>query len=516
MVTLPIYNILLLGPSQAGKSTFLEYVKQYAKPSYTIDNKRIGSGNVSETQEPHVDVVTTDLPIYKLFVKGGDEFDASGLIDEKSFKRFLVFDDDLELRSVEVLGSPMVQFRIIDTPGLNDTNGDDIKNIARTFSTLSEVGYLNMIIILESHHVTLNPAQVETFKTYFKLFEELNGLITIVHTHSPNQFRLPGLNPGHDKKLKERSDFFNRFFGRAVPTLRIDCDLNEKGPAHTCMTRNAIRQILEVAKVKAPVSGNTTQVRKIQRMIDVDKLVHVKYVAKLSEYHKRCQSESQTLTVKIEDIEKKIKKLDDDIRRHDTDELLQLHEDRFDEQVDFFGWFYDLFGRANNEHTMEFPVQKHTIDDIDVAQYGINVLEESGGKGNDFWKMRFKRYQFNTGYYHAVLKTKKSTKFRTEIEEWKSERNRLNMDLEDLETKKQNLGALLGQDVTNSADVSSNDFSELRGLIDNCRDVLDLLAADTLPLDLFMELADEDVYRNNMVEDADAVEKFLGKKFGIV
>jgi len=73
MVTLPTYNILLLGPSQAGKSTFLEYVKQYANPSYTIDDKRIGNGNVSHTQDPHVEVVTTDLPIYTLYEKSGGE-----------------------------------------------------------------------------------------------------------------------------------------------------------------------------------------------------------------------------------------------------------------------------------------------------------------------------------------------------------------------------------------------------------------------------------------------------------
>jgi hypothetical protein len=205
--------------------------------------------------------------------------------------------------------------------------------------------------------------------------------------------------------------------------------------------------------------------------------------------------------------------VNNDIRRHDTDELLQLFEHRYDEQVGFFGWFSDVFGRADHVHTMEFSAQKHTIDGIDVAQYGINVLEESGGKGNNFWNVEFKRHTFSSGYYHVVLKTKKSTKFREAIKGWRSYVESLN---ERLKTKKQGQLTLGGWQVDDSSDGSSNKFVKLRNLITNCRRIAGIAAAQTLPLELFMELADAGFYQGtNAIDEADALEKFLANKFGI-
>ncbi|KAF9996476.1 hypothetical protein BGZ65_007935, partial [Modicella reniformis] len=125
--TPPVYNVLLLGPTQAGKSTFLESVKQYADSSYDINIKRIGNGNMSHTQDVIEDEVMTSLPIYKLYDMNDDgrELDTTQIKTESAFKKLLARDDDLELRAEELPGSKLVRFRIIDTPGLDDTNGND-------------------------------------------------------------------------------------------------------------------------------------------------------------------------------------------------------------------------------------------------------------------------------------------------------------------------------------------------------------------------------------------------------
>jgi len=500
---LPVYNVLLLGPTQSGKSTFLENVKQYANPCYNINTTRIGKGNVSHTQTSFVEDVVTALPIYKVYGENGVEFDTRSIKDEMSLKRFLTRDDDFELRPVEVPGSPQVRFRIFDTPGLNDTNDNDIQNIASTFSTLSEVGHLNLII-MDSHHVPLTLSQKDAFKTYFDLFRDLAGLITVVHTHSPNKCR-PGMNKSHDEKLKERSEFFNQIMGREVPTKRIDCDPYETGPANLCMTRNAIREILEMAKVKAAVTLNTTRVCKTWVMSGQDRVACQKYEIKLGEYLEKCQNESQKVTVEIEKIRGEIENKQDDILQHDTDELLLLFEKRFDEQVDFLGFFQDAVGRSSHTHTMGLLDQEYTIDEIHVAQEGIHVLKELGGRGHTSWNVMFRRYIFNTGYYHAVLKTKKSTRFRAHIEKWKSEVDHLN---KDLEIMKQNLSTLEGQDANDSSDGSSSEFVELRNAISKCRRILDITTAPTLPLNLFMELAKAGVYqRYDPVRDPDIMKR---------
>jgi len=98
MYTVPTYNILLLGPVQTGKSAFLECCKQYADPSYAIE-KSIGHGNQSHTKDVHVEVITTSLPIHKLYdLDDNRQVDATRLRDERSLKAFLARDDNLDLR----------------------------------------------------------------------------------------------------------------------------------------------------------------------------------------------------------------------------------------------------------------------------------------------------------------------------------------------------------------------------------------------------------------------------------
>jgi len=76
-----------------------------------------------------------------------------------TLKKLLVCDENLELRPNKVPGSTTVQFSVFDTPGLDDTNGDDIKDIARTFSALTKTKEFHLILIMDSHAVPLLPTQ---------------------------------------------------------------------------------------------------------------------------------------------------------------------------------------------------------------------------------------------------------------------------------------------------------------------------------------------------------------------
>lgn len=73
-----VYNILLLGPTQSGKSSFLESVKKYADPTYQVDDSVIGLGVSSCTQDVREELVTTTLPVYKVYNRNDNvEFDLS-------------------------------------------------------------------------------------------------------------------------------------------------------------------------------------------------------------------------------------------------------------------------------------------------------------------------------------------------------------------------------------------------------------------------------------------------------
>ncbi|KAF9349912.1 hypothetical protein BGX34_001500 [Mortierella sp. NVP85] len=477
----------------------------------------------------------------------GNEFNPSSLKDEISFKKFFTLSDDLELRSVEARGPTAMKFRIFDTPGLNDTNENDIRNIARTFSALSTVDHLNLIIIMDSHHVPLTSSQKAAFKAYFDLFEELKGLIVVVHTHAPNQHRIPGLNTRLDNKLKKRSEFFHQIMGREVPTKRIDCDPEEEGLAHLCMRRNSIREILEMATIKAPVARETTLVRKIPIMTAVDDKLYKKYMDKLIPILELCKSESDWLKVDIEFTEWEIRAFEEHVREHDTDELIPIFEKRFDEEVNFFGWFKDYFGgRADQEHTMEFPQQESqqksqeepqqksqeepqqksqeepqemlTIDHISVVQQSIDVQDESGGQGHKFWSVRFKRIACKSGYYHVVLSVYKRTMHQKDIEKWKNSLNHCNERLEAHKNRLEVLKGIVEHDTSDPTVKSCNPslFDQLWNQAIGYRKIMDLMAAKTLSLDLFLELVDGGIYQGGDTDhQVQALEGLLAKKFGI-
>ncbi|KAK3820266.1 MAG: hypothetical protein J3Q66DRAFT_336696 [Benniella sp.] len=515
----PTYNILLLGPTQAGKSTFIESVKRYADPSYVINTERIGTGNESCTSEVRVEEVTTNLPIYRLYdlADGNREFDLSRIKDERAFKKFLARDDDLSLQAEVEPDSANVQFRIFDTPGLDDTHGNDIPNIAKVLSALSESNEIHLVLIMDSHHVPLIPSQKEAFKTYFNLFQRLRDLMTIVHTHVPNQHRFPGTNSKLDNKLKERSEFFNGIAGVEVPSKRIDCDLEEEDPAPLCLTRNAIREILEIAMLKTPVAMNRSHIHKLPTMAAVDDFVRRRFEAKLDAVIKARdsrskQNEADQLLDKIEEAKREVQKWDQLLRQHDTNELHQLYEKRYGEEITFIGWFQDLFGRANEVHKMEFPHQEFTIHNVKVGRQWIDVLDESGGHGQQFWSVQFKRHAFRPGYYHVVLNITSSTKYYKEIAQWKPQLETWTKTLEDLKTEHIRLKVLAEMNIGDP----SQDSEELREKKSKYEMILELVGSDTLPVDLFLELANAGVYQGTEVNrSADALEDHLAKKFEI-
>lgn len=50
------YNVLVLGETQSGKSTLIQYMRKYANPDVEINTKALGSGYLSHT----LDVATTE------------------------------------------------------------------------------------------------------------------------------------------------------------------------------------------------------------------------------------------------------------------------------------------------------------------------------------------------------------------------------------------------------------------------------------------------------------------------
>ncbi|KAG0004039.1 hypothetical protein BGZ65_001006 [Modicella reniformis] len=487
----PVYNILLLGPSQSGKSSLLEAMKQYADPSYIISFDRIGNNAVSLTSKVCDVVVTTSLPEYKLYdLKDNGELNINRFIatnNERAFRKLLVRDEDLELRAEENHGTTKMQFRIFDTPGLEDTNGRDIQNIAMTFSALAETKEFHLVLITDSYHVPLLPSQEAAFKTYFEFFKDLRGLIRVVHTKVPDIHRHPG-GTTIESNLSEKSKFFNRIAGGEVPANKIDCDLDDTGPVHVCLTRNTIRDILKIATTTTPLITQRANVHKSLMMIPVDKDVLQRCTKKRDSILKSCKDLNE-LSLHIKSTKASIAENKRLICEHDTDALLPLFQSRFDQA-------WSIPDRPG-EITMKLPEQEYTIDKVDVDEQSTYVLYQAGGWGLKFWEVRFRRFVFKSGHYHVVLSITTRNKYRKEIERWKSELDILTRLLATQESEYELTCAR-------------------RKLLTVYDKMIEHTSAKTVTLGMFMELAGAGLYQGTDVERcAKLLERHLGSTFGL-
>ncbi|KAF9307757.1 hypothetical protein BG003_000231, partial [Podila horticola] len=65
----PKYSVLILGSTQAGKSTLIEHIRSYTDPGYAIDESLLGDGFTSKTDITTPFLVESNLPTYEAYRK---------------------------------------------------------------------------------------------------------------------------------------------------------------------------------------------------------------------------------------------------------------------------------------------------------------------------------------------------------------------------------------------------------------------------------------------------------------
>ncbi|KAF7721570.1 hypothetical protein EC973_004488 [Apophysomyces ossiformis] len=543
--TTSVYNILILGPTQSGKSTFIENLRKYVDPDYVPD--RMGTGNCSHTTQVTSRPLTTTLPLYGLFNENNNLIHLPSTRDQAIYYEHIVNDRNRSTRPINVDGSRQYQFQIFDTPGLNDTQGNDVLNIAKIFSTLhnSGVTHFNLVIITDSHYVPLYASQQQAFKTYFKLFDDLKSRITILHTHVDDMKRLPGMDKDFDEKLDGRSDFFKKITGKQVPTMRIDCDPTKTAAIQVALRMNVIQNVLKMAIVQEPLVLSKTSVSKLQSMNAAGKIVCEKYQAKLDSASKASMAldKLQSLAITVAVMLEEVKDLEKNISQHDTDDEIQLDQVRYEGHVGMFGGtgstidtkvFFipqDMTGflgklgdRADNafglmeERTLAFPKQAYTLSAVHKNTELVTIIEEEGGAGKNYWKARFKRQYSRDAHFHVTFCTTKRIRHQKDIMTWRA---KVNTQKDKIAEYQRELGIL--QHASGAGDERDPGYAadvrkaELIDQMSKYQKILNYIKSKTLPLQDFLELANSNSIRGaNPVDDADAFEKFLRRKFNLV
>ncbi|KAK0636074.1 hypothetical protein B0T17DRAFT_612858 [Bombardia bombarda] len=259
-------NILILGETANGKSTLIKQLGVYGKKRN--NDIGIGNGNLSCTTEVGIHPLSTKLRTYHLTDHHGRQVKNVKYSDLVDYT-----DDDAAVTAGEPDDDGQVfRFDLIDTPGLDDSSGDDMAIMAGIVGRISEVGYLNALVYVRS----LDKPFGESFNRFYDYMRRsmpmlFNGLV-VVHTRYTVDREDEAMAAGQDLKNGRREAFRKATKGRAdLPHIFMDNDPDPDSPFAVMQSLNACYSLLKHASGQLPVDiANNVHLLKAPNMIHMD------------------------------------------------------------------------------------------------------------------------------------------------------------------------------------------------------------------------------------------------------
>ncbi|KAF9307838.1 hypothetical protein BG003_000131 [Podila horticola] len=260
-----------------------------------FNSSLLGNGNFSRTATTQKFHLESTLPEYQI-VKMRDGVLANVVhLDE-------LFDDEdeyrkmLNVREHEYILWPaprdpcqapaeMIEFNILDTPGLNHTDENDSGHADDIVDEIIATRSFNLILILVNYQNAVAVEQQDALEYYSDVLTGLHSNITFLYTHIDYANCHPS-NTIHHRDLQTKNKFLHYIFRRAdnadgskmndreaalkiehyeeYPSFAIDFR-KSKRPVTQCLIRNTLREIFQLAVMNPPAVLDTSA-ENIKRM----------------------------------------------------------------------------------------------------------------------------------------------------------------------------------------------------------------------------------------------------------
>ncbi|KID81315.1 hypothetical protein MGU_11314 [Metarhizium guizhouense ARSEF 977] len=323
-MTAPI-NVLIIGPTQNGKSTLINRIRNLADHGDT-ESARVGNGMTSLTTR--CNVYDLHVPITKYKLVDMNNFTDINIPDDegKLFELDGIWDNqDMDVQPIDQ-NAPRLHVRLIDTPGLDDSRGrdKDMQNIWTVLKFLTATAesetpwdrYISTILFVCNANKAFSSDFQEIFKYYKQCMPNLFGSLAIINTHFsidkwhqkytrwiPSQLS----NVGHTAKddvIQARRASFLDTLGINPQHFFIDSKPRARFPFEEVVSRNDLSEIITFLSFKDPMP--IAQMRLVKRgpWMAVDWLL-VSYLNTIkNEWQKEYKSRSDAASdnVKLRDI----------------------------------------------------------------------------------------------------------------------------------------------------------------------------------------------------------------------
>ena len=183
--------MLILGSTQAGKSALIEHIRWYADPDYAIYESLLGNEIVSKTENTTSILINSNLPIYEAYRKDtGEIFDLKNLAtqyDEEDYRDILLsHSDNVEMRQIPQhpdASSQSIEFRFLDTPGLNGTQGRDSEHAASIIKEVISTRSFNLIVFVISSQNPLTEEKQLALEYFAFVLRGLHSKVVFLYTY---------------------------------------------------------------------------------------------------------------------------------------------------------------------------------------------------------------------------------------------------------------------------------------------------------------------------------------------
>ncbi|KAK1750068.1 hypothetical protein QBC47DRAFT_418374 [Echria macrotheca] len=259
-------NILILGETQNGKSTLIKQLGVYGRKR--DNNIGIGNGNLSCTTEVGVYPLMTKLRTYYLADRNGRRIKDANFSDLVDYTE----DDALVAANEPDHGGKAFRFDLIDTPGLDDSSGNDMEIMANIIARVSDIGYLNALVYVRS----LDKPFSESFNRFYEYLRRcmpnlFQGLI-IAHTRYTVDREDEAQRAGRNFR-KDRRDAFRKATkcSDELSHIFMDNDPDPEMPFQVVQSYNSCHALLDLARSQRPIDvANNVYLLKAPTMINVD------------------------------------------------------------------------------------------------------------------------------------------------------------------------------------------------------------------------------------------------------
>ena len=112
-------------------------------------------------------------------------------------------------------GTEPVSIKMLDTPGLEDTKGEDDEHVMKVMEAVLDIGSLSAIVVVCKCGLPITPTWQKHIRRYWKLFPMMQSQWIVVHTHS-DPFAISARNRRDKSSYEEACEKRRQVVGDAI------------------------------------------------------------------------------------------------------------------------------------------------------------------------------------------------------------------------------------------------------------------------------------------------------------